>query len=367
MGCFACPCSSGVADVAVSLDRLALPGEVAAGWLMKKGRKVRTKRRRFFVLKVGALEYYEDEGRATLKGTIPLWPRTVVSFVAKGPDADRGKIRVKHAEAGDERDLYASSVAEAEAWVGALERLQEDCRRGGAREGYLHKRGGWSGAEYQPRWCVFDGDAVFSSYRGADDDAPTVRLDFRNGAGAVTALKRVPPGAPGACFELSGFSHPFVFACETTGGRNAWVESLRAALDRCRAASNPLAAGAAREDGGADAAARDAPAPVGAPPTVEGALERRVKHALYRDGWAGRHYALRADGRLLEFAARGDAAPLAAVELARALRVERYSKRPDPTRFALKLRDGPPLKLRARDAAAAERWIAALDAWVQRS
>ena len=72
-------------------------------------------------------------------------------------------------------------------------------------------------------------------------------------------------------------------------------------------------------------------------------------------------------GRLLEFAARGDAAPLAAVELARALRVERYSKRPDPTRFALKLRDGPPLKLRARDAAAAERWIAALDAWVQRS
>ena len=144
MGCFACPCSSGVADVAVSLDRLALPGEVAAGWLMKKGRKVRTKRRRFFVLKVGALEYYEDEGRATLKGTIPLWPRTVVSFVAKGPDADRGKIRVKHAEAGDERDLYASSVAEAEAWVGALERLQEDCRRGGAREGYLHKRGGWS-------------------------------------------------------------------------------------------------------------------------------------------------------------------------------------------------------------------------------
>ena len=63
----------------------------------------------------------------------------------------------------------------------------------------------------------------------------------------------------------------------------------------------------------------------------------------------------------------GDAAPLAAVELARALRVERYSKRPDPTRFALKLRDGPPLKLRARDAAAAERWIAALDAWVQRS
>lgn len=259
---------------------------------MKKGRKVRTKRRRFFVLKFGVLEYYEDESRSAAKGSIPLWPRTMVSFVHKGPDAAKGKLRIKHPEIPEERDLYASSQREAERWVQALESAAEAARRGGAKEGSLMKRGGWSGTEYQPRWCVFDGDAVFSSYHAASDDAPTVRLDLRTCAttAEARALVRAPSGAPGACFELSGFSHPFVFACETTGNRNAWVESLQRALARHRqeggdAVGTLVAAGTKNPLSAADA---DVPppratpvaegAPPGAPPTMDGLLERRQKH-----------------------------------------------------------------------------------------
>ena len=51
-------------EEAFTVERLALAGERGAGWLMKKGRKVHTKKRRFFVLKVGVLEYFEDESRS---------------------------------------------------------------------------------------------------------------------------------------------------------------------------------------------------------------------------------------------------------------------------------------------------------------
>jgi len=196
-GC--CPFSLAEPAAAFDVAALACGGELGAGWLLKKGRKVPTKKRRFFVLRVGALAYYEDESRATLKGTVPLWPRTVVSFDARGPGAERGKMRVRHPELAEERDLYAATRAECAAWVAAIEGAQRTGREGGSREGRLHKRGGWTRHDWQPRWCVFDGAALFASYRAASDDRPTVSLDLGAAArGAVRPLAKLPAGAPPA-------------------------------------------------------------------------------------------------------------------------------------------------------------------------
>jgi hypothetical protein len=181
-------------------------------------------------------------------------------------------------------------------------------------------------------------------------------------------------GAPGAAFELTGYAHPFVFACETTGSRNAWVDALERAIARAAgpaAPGNPLVAAAA--DGAGAAAAPPPPPPPGdaspaapgPPPRNAGTLERRVRHVAYRDGWASRHFSLADDGVLREYARAGEPAPLASLALADVAAVSRYAKRDNPRRFSLARRGGGrSLKLRAATAADADAWVAALAAWI---
>ncbi len=114
---------SGVAEELVAAEPLE-------GWLHKRGRAVKSVRRRYFVLGGEDLRYYEDESKASCKGEIPLsaQSRVLTANALNGAPAfaltygPGENMIILAAEGSEERQRWMESLRNA---VGRLETIRK--------------------------------------------------------------------------------------------------------------------------------------------------------------------------------------------------------------------------------------------------
>tara|TARA_B100001094_G_C17850181_1_gene632274 strand:- start:329 stop:667 length:339 start_codon:yes stop_codon:yes gene_type:complete len=97
------------------------------GWLLKRGKAVKSVRRRYFVLDDEFLRYFESESKATCKGEISLsaQSRVLTANTLNGAPA----FAVTYGPGDDMIVLAAESPQERQVWIeslrGQVKRLQE--------------------------------------------------------------------------------------------------------------------------------------------------------------------------------------------------------------------------------------------------
>lgn len=122
------------------------------------------------------------------------------------------------------------------------------------------------------------------------------------------------------------------------------------------------------------------------PATLEGVLQKKKSHrcsilphvtpplvrnrrpslfsSAWRDTWTELFFKVHSSDASLEyFRLASDSTPKGSIDLRLVVRIDRYTKADNPRRFSINLGEQQQIKLRARTAADAERWITGLEAW----
>eukprot|EP00002_Diphylleia_rotans_P009251 TRINITY_DN1932_c0_g1_i6.p1 TRINITY_DN1932_c0_g1~~TRINITY_DN1932_c0_g1_i6.p1 ORF type:complete len:570 (+),score=104.47 TRINITY_DN1932_c0_g1_i6:120-1829(+) len=133
------------------------------GYLKKEGLFVRNPKKRWFILRKGVLEYYENEFRTSAcLGTISLGRRSRLDVDAKNPE----NFSIKDSKSGRHFRIIAASVEEANDWIESINDIIQG-RGSASPDGSVFS----SDSPFSPyvAECIFDYDAQ-------DDDELTIRL-----------------------------------------------------------------------------------------------------------------------------------------------------------------------------------------------
>ena len=133
-------------------------GELAAGYLRKKGKGADVWSKRYIVLAKGKLIYYMDQMRDKQNGEIVIAGASATASSTRADEDKKFYFEITHPECGT-REFYAKSDMRRRQWINKINALSADLSSM-SHWGTLKKKGGLISEVWQSRWCCSNSETL---------------------------------------------------------------------------------------------------------------------------------------------------------------------------------------------------------------